>query len=88
MQLAIDRFGRMVLPKAVRDDFNIHPGDTLDLSETEDSIVLTPVARQDFIKKSGGVKVFTGKAAGDVGGALREQRNDRFNRAAAWGTSS
>ncbi len=39
MQLTLDRFGRMVLPKAIRDGFGLIPGDVLDVEEQKDAIV-------------------------------------------------
>ena len=40
MQLTLDRFGRMVLPKSIRDDFGLRPGDVLEAEEQKDAIVL------------------------------------------------
>ncbi len=40
--LTIDKAGRVVLPKPVRDALQISPGDSLELESSEDHIVLRP----------------------------------------------
>ncbi len=44
--LTIDKAGRVVLPKPVRDALQISPGDSLELESSEDHIVLRPAPRQ------------------------------------------
>ncbi len=80
MQMVIDRFGRMVLPKAVRDDFGIHPGDVLEAEKTADSIVLRPPARADALRSKGRVLVFSGESDGDVAGTCARLRDERLGR--------
>ncbi len=82
MQLTLDRFGRMVLPKAIRDGFGLRPGDVLDAEEQKDAIVLRPLARADCIKREGRALVFTGNVAGDVGTVLDDAREMRLDRVA------
>lgn len=47
MQVKVDKFGRMVLPKEIRDDFDLVPGSVLDVEETPDAIVLRPVVEKE-----------------------------------------
>ena len=42
LRVKIDEFGRIVLPKGVREELAIKPGDILTVSVQGDSIVLTP----------------------------------------------
>ena len=81
MQLAItiDRFGRMVIPKSVRDDLGLRPGDYVQAEVSHDAIVLRPAARVDPLRKEGGVLVFTGSAAGDIADALSSLREERVD---------
>ena len=44
METTLDRFGRIVIPKKVRKDFNLKPGAHLKIEETDDTIVLKPVS--------------------------------------------
>ena len=40
MQTTIDRFGRIVLPKKLRDDFNLEPGSQIYIEESGQEIIL------------------------------------------------
>ncbi|MGH9550162.1 MAG: AbrB/MazE/SpoVT family DNA-binding domain-containing protein, partial [Terriglobales bacterium] len=40
--LTIDKAGRIVLPKPVREALQISPGDSLELESSEDQILLRP----------------------------------------------
>jgi AbrB family looped-hinge helix DNA binding protein len=52
--LTIDKAGRVVLPKPVRDALQISPGDSLELESSEDHIVLRPArGRVRMYKKQG-----------------------------------
>jgi len=81
MQVAIDRFGRLVLPKAIRDDFGLLPGDLLDAEEQKDVIVLRPSGRADAMRSHGRVLVFGGKAEGNLADVQTQLRRERLDRA-------
>ena len=84
MQMTIDRFGRMVLPKAVRDCLGLEPGDRLEVTEDGDAVVLRPVRVGDSLVLKAGVLVHSGEATGDVADAVRAHRERRVERARAW----
>lgn len=79
MQLTLDRFGRMVLPKSIRDDFGLQSGDILEAEETRDTIVLRPVLRPDCVKREGSALVFTGRVNGSAGNILDDIRQSRMD---------
>ena len=81
MQLVIDRFGRVVLPKAVRDGLGLLPGDVLDLDERAEGVVLRPVRDVGLIREKDGLLVYTGKASGDLRSAVAEHRQARLQHA-------
>ncbi|MGH9503883.1 MAG: AbrB/MazE/SpoVT family DNA-binding domain-containing protein [Terriglobales bacterium] len=56
--LTIDKAGRVVLPKPVRDALQISPGDSLELESAEDHIVLRPAPGKGRMYKKQGVWVF------------------------------
>lgn len=59
--IQIDKAGRVVLPKPLRDQFNLLPGDKLRLSVEGNGFRLEPAdVGGEFIKK-GSVLVFTGQ---------------------------
>ena len=52
--LTIDKAGRVVLPKPVREALQINPGDSLELESSDDQIVLRPArGRARMYKKQG-----------------------------------
>ena len=85
MQVAIDQSGRMVLPKAIRDDLGLRPGDRLDAEEQGDAIVLRPVRETGEVHRKGGVLVVTSSAAGSLDDAVDGHRRQRMRHVAGAG---
>jgi AbrB family looped-hinge helix DNA binding protein len=56
--ISIDRSGRLVLPKPVREQLQLEPGVSLELESFEDHIVLRPVRGNASMYKKQGVWVF------------------------------
>jgi AbrB family looped-hinge helix DNA binding protein len=77
-QITIDRFGRIVLPKEVRRRLGIEPGSVLQIEEQGSEIRLKPITGEQGLIMKKGVLVFTGKAAGDIEGAVRAHRDERI----------
>lgn len=82
----LDRFGRVLLPKPVRDRLGLRPGDALDLSVESGSLVLRPrpaVGPGIVVKR--GLPVLTGFAlegGGDVVEMRRRIREEMHRRKA------
>jgi AbrB family looped-hinge helix DNA binding protein len=55
--LTIDKAGRVVLPKPVRDALQISPGDALELESSDDHIILRPAQGNARIFKKQGMLV-------------------------------
>lgn len=73
----VDRFGRIVIPKKIRDDFNLKAGSRIRFEETEQGIVLKPVHGEPDLRWKDGLLVFSGSALGDLSDALQKHREDR-----------
>lgn len=76
----LDKAGRVVLPKPVRDELQLRPGDSLELESSDQQIVLRPVRGTGPLGKRRGVWVFrTGAplSAKTVSQAITEVRRDR-----------
>ena len=73
----LDEFGRVVIPKQVRRNLGLEPGDILELRESEDGILLRLRRSEPPLVRAHGVLVFAGEAAGDLAGALQRQREER-----------
>jgi AbrB family looped-hinge helix DNA binding protein len=79
-RLMLDKAGRVVLPKPVRDELQLSPGDSLELESSEQQIVLRPVRGTGPLRKKRGVWVFrtgTPLSAKAVSQAITEVRRDR-----------
>jgi AbrB family looped-hinge helix DNA binding protein len=56
--LTIDKAGRIVLPKPVRDRLQIAPGDQLRIESDDDRIILRPARGAAQLRKKRGVWVY------------------------------
>ena len=83
-RLTIDSAGRVVIPKPLRDELDLAPGDTLELETAGENITLRPTRGTVPLAKEKGVWVFrTGhplplSVVNDVLAQLRTER-DRHN---------
>jgi len=90
--LTVDKAGRVVLPKPVRDELQLAAGDSLELESSEDQIVLRPVRARVGMRKKQGIWVLdfdepisaaaTDRVLHDIrrereGSALRPQLNSK-----------
>lgn len=79
-KLSMDRAGRVVLPKPVRDRLHLEPGESLEIESFEDHIVLRPVRGKAAMRKKRGIWVFdTGEPlkASVVEETIRKVREER-----------
>ena len=79
METSIDRFGRIVIPKKIRDDFNLKAGTAIIIEETEQTIILTPIHGESNLRVKNGVLVFSGAPLNDLSDALTKHREKRTN---------
>ena len=78
METTLDKFGRIVIPKEIRDDFNLKPGSQIRIEEREQTIILKPVAGEPNLHWKDGVLVFSGTPMEDLDKALEKHRSDRL----------
>jgi AbrB family looped-hinge helix DNA binding protein len=82
-KVTLDRAGRVVLPKALRDEMRLSPGDTFDVAVKGDEVTLRPRRGATPLQKERGVWVFrTGKplTADETEATLRDIRAQRHRR--------
>ena len=77
MKTKLDSFGRVSIPKVLRDRLGLRPGEELSITERDDAIVLEPVEASAALKLRDGVLVFGGEAKQDLTDAIRHQREAR-----------
>jgi AbrB family looped-hinge helix DNA binding protein len=83
MDVTIDRAGRIVIPKRVRDALGLQPGDALDLETAGEHITMRPVRQRMPLRQEHGIWVYrSGKPlpAGVVEETLRTLRQERESR--------
>lgn len=64
METVIDKFGRVVIPKRLREDLDLKPGSALQVEELNGGILLRPVQEEPQVRVKNGVLVFSGLAGG------------------------
>lgn len=80
IHLTIDKAGRVVIPKPLREDLHLEPGDALELESAGEQITLRPVRGTGPLRKEQGVWVFhTGQSlsASATEEALQQIRGER-----------
>ena len=78
MDTILDRFGRIVIPKKIREDFNLKAGTQIQIEENEKSIILTPIHGEPNLRMKDGILVFSGIPLEDLGKALTKHREERL----------
>ena len=66
MKARLDRFGRVVVPKDIRDGLGLQPGAEIEIDEKENAIVLKPVEQGSSVMMKEGILVYSGTATGDI----------------------
>jgi AbrB family looped-hinge helix DNA binding protein len=85
MQTNVDKFGRVLIPKPLRDELGLTPGDSLRIETKGDRIVLRSMPDGPHLVEKGGVTVFTGSATGDLASAVEAGRRERIKKAGGMG---
>ncbi len=80
VRLTIDKAGRIVIPKPLREELRLEPGDDLELESAGEEITLRPVRGRGPLTQEHGVWVFRAgqpMAASATEEMLRKIREDR-----------
>jgi len=79
LQLTIDKAGRVVIPKPLRDQLRLRPGDALEAECRGEELSLRPAREQLPLRKEHGIWVYRqGRAAAvDMARVLAEIREER-----------
>jgi AbrB family looped-hinge helix DNA binding protein len=78
-KLTLDRAGRVLIPKALRKQLHLGPGDTLQLDSEGTEITLRPVRAKALLKKERGVWVYQGETThASIPDLIDREREKRF----------
>lgn len=80
MQVQVDKFGRVVIPKSMRDHLGIKSGTVIFLEERVHDIVLKVAEPEPQIIMKGGVAVYVSEASGDVDSVVQAGRDERLDK--------
>lgn len=80
MQASIDKFGRIVIPKSVRDHLGLKTGSILEVEESNHDIILKAIEHAPQIKMKEGVAVFMAKAIDDMDSVIQDEREERLKK--------
>jgi len=85
MTLKVDKAGRVILPKQLRDRLGLRAGSDLEIQEIPEGVVLKPAGRRPSLVRKGSFLVHTGEipAGYDIVKAIDEDREERMRK--AWG---
>jgi len=85
MTLKIDKAGRVILPKPIRDRLGLRAGSDLEIQEIQEGVLLRPAGRRPSLVRKGRFWVHTGEipASFDIVKAIDEDREERMRK--AWG---
>jgi AbrB family looped-hinge helix DNA binding protein len=78
--VTLDKAGRVVIPKALRDELRLASGDTLAMESNGDSVTLRPIRSASVLRKKRGIWVFHGDrkiSAAETDRALEGLRQER-----------
>jgi len=79
MQTRLDKLGRVLIPKSIRQYLGLKPGEIMQLEEEGEKIILKPESNVESLKLKDGVLVFSGKIAGDITNTIKEERIKRIH---------
>jgi AbrB family looped-hinge helix DNA binding protein len=81
-RLTLDKAGRIVLPKPLRDELRLEAGDTLEIESSSDEITLRPTRGHAQLRKKRGIWVYrSGEPLSQeaVDKTVQEVRQEREN---------
>ncbi len=80
MLATLDKFGRILIPKKVREHLRIKPDSELQIIDDGERIILEPIREQEAITEKDGILIFTGICDTDLNQLLDNNREKRANK--------
>jgi AbrB family looped-hinge helix DNA binding protein len=77
----LDKFGRIVIPHAIREDLGLKPGDSLEVSWTGSEIRIKPAIEENPMVVREGILVYEAKSEeGAIELTMEEERRRRMRK--------
>lgn len=80
METTLDRFGRVVILKEIRDILGLKPGELLKVEQSNHEVVLKPLREEPSIKTTDGLLVYADIATDNLMEAARVHREERLRK--------
>ncbi len=80
--VTVDKSGRVLIPKALRDALGLKAGSVLIVEEGENELRLKPIENEEWLQEKEGVLVFCGRATGEIVDAVHRHREERLDSSA------
>jgi AbrB family looped-hinge helix DNA binding protein len=78
MMASIDKFGRVLIPKSIRDHLGTQAGTLVQILEHDHEILLKLVDQNNPLQLNDGVLTFTGEATEDIENAINAEQEKRL----------
>jgi AbrB family looped-hinge helix DNA binding protein len=78
--MTLDKAGRVVIPKNLRDELRLAPGDSLAIESDGENMLLRPIRSSSVLRKKRGIWVFYGEqkiSSSETDRALESLRHER-----------
>ncbi|MHB1253692.1 MAG: AbrB/MazE/SpoVT family DNA-binding domain-containing protein [Candidatus Humimicrobiaceae bacterium] len=79
-KVKIDKFGRIIIPKNIRDDFGIQPGNNLIIKESMEGFFITPVKEKEIISEEDGFLIINPSSDIDFENLIKDLRDERIKK--------
>jgi AbrB family looped-hinge helix DNA binding protein len=79
MKTTLDRFGRVLIPKKLREGLGLEQGDALELQLEDGKLTLLPRRSPPMLCRKGRVLVVASEATGDLSQVLNHLREERLD---------
>lgn len=79
MRISIDKAGRVVLPKAVREQYGLDSGTILEVEGSDEAIILRPIHEQPSVREKDGFLVFSATVDEDLSDVVNRMREERID---------
>jgi AbrB family looped-hinge helix DNA binding protein len=76
----LDKFGRIVIPHAIREEMGLKPGDALEVSWTGSEIRIKAAAEESPMVVREGILIYEAQADAEAGDPLEEDRRRRMRK--------
>lgn len=80
MEVVIDKFGRIIIPKQIREHLGLSAGSKLKIEEQDHELHLAPLEDQSYLTYENDILVYTGRVRGNLDEVLKRQREMRLKK--------